>query len=284
MKLRQVEHFLAVAHNGTLRWAAQSLSLTQAALSKSIKSLERDLGADLFERSGQGMALTGAGRALLGPATSMMRSAEEARSRGRPGLLTLASWGTLSVDPIAGLVARVRSASPDLEVRIHQATEEADVPELVREGQCELGVMFVPGQTWGLETVPIGDVDQCLILPPGTEPPAEDPLPFAAISRYPLVVVSGGVQSALLVDAVARAGIRVRYAAVCDHREALISLVLAGVGAGIASAGYAARAESRGAVVRRFESAMARSRVIVHRRESLSDPAQRFLLEAAHLR
>src|SRR5262245_14951693 len=59
---RSVDHFLAVATEGSFKQAAKELRITQAALSISIRRLEKDLGARLFVRSNRGVSLSFQGR------------------------------------------------------------------------------------------------------------------------------------------------------------------------------------------------------------------------------
>src|SRR5450756_1116805 len=58
--------FRAVAEQLSFRKAAEGLYLTQPAVSLQIKALEEDIGVQLFDRAGARMALTGAGKILLG--------------------------------------------------------------------------------------------------------------------------------------------------------------------------------------------------------------------------
>jgi len=60
--------FLAVAEHGSLSKAAQEAHASQPTLTRQLAALEAEAGAALFERSGRGMVLTAAGRALLEPA------------------------------------------------------------------------------------------------------------------------------------------------------------------------------------------------------------------------
>lgn len=62
---RNLKAFLAVARSGNLTSAAMQIGLTQPALTKTIRRTEQEFGAELFERSVRGMALTHAGRMLL---------------------------------------------------------------------------------------------------------------------------------------------------------------------------------------------------------------------------
>ncbi|MQY17504.1 LysR family transcriptional regulator [Nocardia macrotermitis] len=77
MELRQIECFLACRESGSFTAAARSLNLVQSAVSTSVAKLERELGARLFDRTPRGLELTEAGRAIAGPAGSMVRARRE---------------------------------------------------------------------------------------------------------------------------------------------------------------------------------------------------------------
>ena len=64
MEFRQLQHFLVVAQELNFSKAAQKSYITQQALSKSIKILEKELGVPLFERLPRGLALTEYGTVL----------------------------------------------------------------------------------------------------------------------------------------------------------------------------------------------------------------------------
>ena len=78
MELRQLEHFLAVAEEGSFTRAASRLFMVQSSLSASLRSLERELGTDLVTRGRRGTELTDAGRRFLEPARSALAEARRA--------------------------------------------------------------------------------------------------------------------------------------------------------------------------------------------------------------
>ncbi len=73
--LRRLQHFLAVADAGGFTRAADQLHLSQQALSSSIRQLEKELGATLFDRDGRRVTLTPAGRQLHGDARTLLAAA-----------------------------------------------------------------------------------------------------------------------------------------------------------------------------------------------------------------
>ncbi len=79
MKLNQLSELMAIVEHGSLRAAARRLGLPQPALTRSIRSLERDLGATLFERDQKGMTLTAAGQLFHRRASVIVNQLEKAR-------------------------------------------------------------------------------------------------------------------------------------------------------------------------------------------------------------
>lgn len=75
MNLIQLEYFVEAARLLNFTKAAESLCVTQQAVSKGVASLEAELGACLFKRQAGGLVLTGAGRRTLARAKSLLRDA-----------------------------------------------------------------------------------------------------------------------------------------------------------------------------------------------------------------
>jgi DNA-binding transcriptional LysR family regulator len=78
LDLRQLNAFLTIVSAGSLGRAADMLHITQPALSRTVRRLEQQVGAPLFERHSKGMQLTAVGSALLPHATLLLREAEHA--------------------------------------------------------------------------------------------------------------------------------------------------------------------------------------------------------------
>lgn len=73
--LRRLRHFIAVAEGGGFTRAAETMHLSQQALSSSVQQLEKELGATLFAREGRRVSLTRAGQMLLAEGRTLLAAA-----------------------------------------------------------------------------------------------------------------------------------------------------------------------------------------------------------------
>src|SRR5438128_10263346 len=84
MELRRLRYFVAVAEAGSLTVAAErKLHTSQPSLSRQIRDLEDEVGAQLLRRSARGVDLTPAGRAFLDHARSVLSQVEAAAEGAR---------------------------------------------------------------------------------------------------------------------------------------------------------------------------------------------------------
>jgi DNA-binding transcriptional LysR family regulator len=108
MELRHLECFVAVAEEANFTRAAARLHIVQSAVSATIKSLERELGAALLDRNSKRVLLTDAGTALLPGARAALGAAREAAdavAEVQGGLRGTLRLGTLTSVPIINLPA-----------------------------------------------------------------------------------------------------------------------------------------------------------------------------------
>ena len=132
-ELTQLERFLAIAHHGSFRAAADALGLTQPTLSWSIRQLEEAVGAPLFERIARGARLTPLGEKLLPRARLIISEGERAThelnvfKQQSDAFLAfgVAPMFVNSIFPVA--IAATLARVPGLKVRV----TEAYSPELV---------------------------------------------------------------------------------------------------------------------------------------------------------
>ncbi|WP_460959935.1 LysR family transcriptional regulator [Parasphingorhabdus pacifica] len=285
MELHQVEYFLAVVDHRGITAAATALRLAQPTVSQAIRTLERELGVDLFHRIGRGMVLTSAGRAFVGPARQILRdmvAAEGAMvdAAGLPrGRLDIHTAPALATHPVAPLVGRFRQRYPNVSVRLGECQDGDSCASLIHEGHCEMVICHLPAASAGLDVCELGVHEYWLVLPPDTELPEHDPLPLSALPDLPLVIVPKGASQRTEVErALSAAGKRTSPSAVVQHREAILPFVLAGIGGTIMERSRAERSARRGAVARAVDPPINRAYGVVYDPSVLS-PAGRAFLE-----
>lgn len=83
MTLVQLRHFVALAESGSFVQAAKAVFLTQPALTRSIQSLEDELGGQLFNRLGRRITLTPLGAEVLQRAQRLVSDAEALKQTGK---------------------------------------------------------------------------------------------------------------------------------------------------------------------------------------------------------
>ena len=144
--LAAVESLVAVERTGSVGGAAAELGYTPSAVSKQVKRLERQVGADLLERAGRGVVLTAAGRRLVDEGRTLGEQVERLRSRlqgdaGRPsGLLRLAAFSTAVRGVVPPLLRELRESAPDLDVVVHEA-EPWDAVAEVAAGRTDVAIV-----------------------------------------------------------------------------------------------------------------------------------------------
>src|SRR5215218_9642123 len=130
MELRHLRYFIAVAEEGHITRAAERLGMQQPPLSQQIKAIERELDVQLFHRKPRGVALTEAGRALLGESRGILaqfdRGLEATRraARGEQGRISVGMTPTAPFHPLVPRAVRTfREAFPLVSVTLEEVSE-----------------------------------------------------------------------------------------------------------------------------------------------------------------
>ena len=147
MELRHLRYFIAVAETGSLTVAAERrLYTSQPSLSRQIRDLEEEVGAELFNRSARGVELTAAGKAFLDHARlalSQVDAATEAARRASQPTKQVFALGFLTGQemtwlPRAMQVLRDELPKIDVTVSSHYSPDLADA---VARGKLDLAFL-----------------------------------------------------------------------------------------------------------------------------------------------
>jgi len=138
--------FIHVTNNLSFTDAAKQLHISQPTVSKNIRDLERDMGVQLFDRSGVRPRLTSAGKTLLPLARKIIRQSIEVQELMSSmdeefvGELRIACSTTVGKYILPQLAARLSNLHPEIHITILRCTPEHAVLNLL-DGDADLGVI-----------------------------------------------------------------------------------------------------------------------------------------------
>ncbi|MEV0053158.1 LysR substrate-binding domain-containing protein [Saccharopolyspora shandongensis] len=284
---RQLRCFLAVVDHGSVTRAAEALYVSQPSLSQTIRSLERELGTELFHREGRTLRLSAAGQALLGPARQVQESALEASDAVRriqqleEGRLDIAVTEDLAVDPLADFVAAFRARHAEVWVNVLQADDSEAAAERVRVAECEVALCSLPVSRSGLTSVALGSRDLLLVLPPEMPLSEREVVPLSSLGDIPLVAGPlGDVVRDLVESTCAELKVKPKVMVEAGAPAVLPDLVLTGAGGAFLPPGVARSAANQGALVRRTDPPLVQDFGFVFRNSTLTAPSRAFLMLA----
>lgn len=239
MNFRRIECFLAVVDAGTVTAAAERLHVAQPALSRQLKTLERELRLALFEAQGSRLALTSAGRSLVPAARRLM-----AEARAFDGAAS-----TLRTGRVEELVAATTSASLRTFVAPFIATTGPEDPRITpREvGHFEMMDALRHGCDFAVSpAAPDGSLRNATLgrVPIKAFVAADHPWARDGVAELPLSAFAGSeailatrhsASRYILDDALSRAGVTFADATECDDGQTILALAAAGRGVGFST-------------------------------------------------
>ncbi|MET9913056.1 LysR family transcriptional regulator [Streptomyces sp. NPDC006476] len=154
MELRQLTYFVTVAEELHFGRAAERLHIVQSAVSMQIQRLERELGAELFDRTPRRVRLTPAGERLLPEARTVLAAAERARAAVAPppGLRIGTSTGLgAHLDRVLAAFAR---RAPDVPVELF-SLPAAERLERVARGRLDAAFVRAAEPRQGVHVLPL---------------------------------------------------------------------------------------------------------------------------------
>ena len=147
MELRHLRYFVAVAEEGSLTVAAERrLHTAQPSLSRQIRDLEYEVGAQLMIRSAHGIELTAAGRAFLDHARLALAQVDAAREAARraaqPARLSFA-LGFLTgkeIDWLPEAIRLLRDELPSIEITV-SSQYSPDLADALARGKLDVAFL-----------------------------------------------------------------------------------------------------------------------------------------------
>lgn len=171
MNIRYLKTLIAVAEKGSFAAAADAVFLTQSAVSQQMKTLERDLGVALFDRTHRPPLLNSRARSLIQRARELVYLYEQLNNEADDnlkltGLLEIGAVPTALTGLVPRALVRLRVSQPTLQVRVSSGLSAELMARLDR-----------------------GDLDAVIISEPK---PIPSTLRWNEIAKEPLVVIAPG--------------------------------------------------------------------------------------------
>jgi aminoethylphosphonate catabolism LysR family transcriptional regulator len=236
MNFTQLRAFHAVASAGGFTRGAARLRLSQPAVTVQVRALEQAYGVELFRRRGQRTELTEFGREIFRQAQQLFARLDDleqllaAAGSLRSGRLALGADGPFAVmDLLAAFLQRY----PGVRVTMRLGNATRALADL-RAGHTDVAVLNLIEHGEDLIDRPLLR-DRLLALVSAGHAWGERPaVALDELSGAPLILREpGSATRALLVDALAAAGLEPRVALELGSREAVREAVFAGLGVGI---------------------------------------------------
>ncbi len=195
MKLQQLRYICEVARqNLNLSNAAEALFTSQPGISKQVRSLEEELGVDIFVRHGKRVvAVTEPGKAILEIAQRVLMDVENLRQVGEEftgedsGHLTIATTHTQARYALPSVIQRFTKRYPGVRLSLRQGSP-TQISELVTSGEADIAIATEAIELYeDLVMLPCYQWNRCVLVPPGHPLLKTKKLTLEAMAGFPII-------------------------------------------------------------------------------------------------
>jgi len=168
--LTELRYLVAVAEERHFGRAAERCHVSQPSLSASIKKLEGELGARVFERGKRGVFVTVVGESVVAQARRALDEAARVKSVARQGrnplkgVLRLGLIHTVAPYLLPELVAALRRVAPEMPLDIEE-NMTASLDRLLKAGELDVVLLALPYEAPGIEVLPLYDEEFRVVAP-----------------------------------------------------------------------------------------------------------------------
>jgi DNA-binding transcriptional LysR family regulator len=292
LQLVHLQTLRAVARHGSFSRAARELHLTQPAVSKQVRQLERALGLPLLERVGKRAFPTKAGEVLLAHAARALRELEAGvevvqQLRGIvAGRIRLGTSASFSIYLLPPALRRFRSRYPKTELMV----VTGNAPEIARavvQNELDVGIVSLPVRERELAVSAFHRHELVAIAPPDRRWRRGQRVPPAELAGEPLILFERGATLRRVIDEwFQKAGVAPALPMELNNTEAIKKLVESGLGLSVTS-WFSVEAEVRGRklLAARLEPPLYRDIGVILRKDKPRTPVlEAFLATLAGLR
>ena len=235
MDFGQIDAFVQVAKHQSFSRAAEVLQLTQPSITARIQALERELGEEMFERSGRGVKLTDGGRVFLPYVERILQTLREGRDAVEDvrnvqlGSLRLGSAITISTYVLPKMLQEFSKLYPGIDMVVRTGRSEQVLNMLMSDEVQVAIVRAINNQE--LDSVHLYDDEIALVTYPHHKFAASGKATVGEAAGEPIVLFDRGSSYYGLINGFFReAGVIPNVAMELDSLEATKRMVEKGLG------------------------------------------------------
>jgi len=209
MELRHLRLFCEIVDQRSFSLAAEYMHITQPAASLQVRSLERELGTRLLDRSGRDVKPTDSGEVLYRRARQIIALDDEARVEIMNlgdlvgGRVTIGAATGPGEHLLPGLIAEFKRAHPGIDLSL-RVTDSHGVIDLVLARELELGVVGAVSGHPDLAVAPFARDEIVIVCAPTHPWASRDDVGLDEFLREPMIVQQQGAGIRAVVDAALR--------------------------------------------------------------------------------
>jgi DNA-binding transcriptional LysR family regulator len=238
LEIRHLLALVAVVETGTFSGAAEQLGYTQSAVSQQVGTLERIVGASLFERPGgrRPVRLTAAGEMLLTHARAVLARVGSAAAdlralaSGEQGELRVGTLPSVGTKVLPRLLATFRAEWPGIEIVLRESRDGAELIRAVETGDIDVTFIDIgPYQTGPLEVRPLLDDPMVFLAPADTPEAVRRVVSIADIAHLPMIGTRNVACRQIIDDAFRHAPVWPTYVFRSDDTPTIQGLIGSGL-------------------------------------------------------
>jgi len=195
MELRHLKSFVTLAQELNFSRAAEQLHIVQPALSAQIRSLESELGVQLFTRDRRSVSLTEVGRLFLPHALATLDQADAAlrvalrAEEGDIGELRIGFVSSVIPEILPNVIRKLRARYPRLQLTFRDMSTPNQIDAL-QDGRIDFGFLRLPVNQAGLHIETILEEPFVVVLPEDHPLAGQEAVPLRSLKGEPMLSLS----------------------------------------------------------------------------------------------
>ena len=195
MNFHQLETFVCVVEEKSFTKAAKKLYVSQPALSKTIRALEEEVGAKLFERSSYGLEITNEGNIIYSYAKDAIQYYNERITEMRAALIPPKKVLRIGLPPSAGsvyfskIIYRFILEFPQYEINVTELPTKRAL-EMIQSEELDLSIVLMPFDDLNFDTKRVYSSEAVLIVAESHFLADRDQVSFAELKDVPFLSVT----------------------------------------------------------------------------------------------